>query len=264
MAPSDRRRRRLPAVSRQRRCRSLSRYPRERSVRAVQFVEPDGRVFEAAEAVCHLLQAAGAGWPLQIYQRVPGVGAVAEHAYRLVADHRDVAARVTTLLWGRTTEPSTYALARWWFFRLLGVTYLAAFGSLATQITGLVGSNGILPAAVGDGWLNGVCIGGVVLASLLVVGIAPMPVLAALWAGYLWLSAIGGPFLTFQWDALLLEAGFLAIVLAPGGLRDRRRAAGDPPRLGVWLMLWLLFRLSWRRAPSSWRAGIRRGAASPP
>jgi predicted DCC family thiol-disulfide oxidoreductase YuxK len=41
--------------------------PREQCIRAVQFIEPDGRVFEAAAAVFHLLRAAGARWPLQVY-----------------------------------------------------------------------------------------------------------------------------------------------------------------------------------------------------
>ncbi|MQA28409.1 MAG: DUF393 domain-containing protein [Luteitalea sp.] len=217
--------------------------PRERSASAVQLVEADGRVFEAAEAVFRLLAAVGARWPLRLYERAPGVRAITERAYRLIADHRDAAARVTILLWGRVSEPSTYALARWWFFRLLGVTYLAAFGSLATQIVGLAGSNGILPAGVGDVWLHCLCVGGVVLASLLVAGIGPVAILVALWADYLALSVIGGPFLAFQWDSLLLEAGFLSILLAPAGLRDRVRTASDPPRLAVWLMLWLLFRL---------------------
>src|SRR5437870_829045 len=38
-------------------------------------------------------------------------------------------------------------LASWLFLRLLGLIYLAAFVSLATQIRGLVGRDGILPAA---------------------------------------------------------------------------------------------------------------------
>src|SRR5712691_6338347 len=40
----------------------------------------------------------------------------------------------------------TYALSRWLFLRLLGLVYLIAFVSLATQLTGLVGEHGILPA----------------------------------------------------------------------------------------------------------------------
>src|SRR5439155_11318430 len=41
----------------------------------------------------------------------------------------------------------TYLLSSWLFLRLLGLIYLAAFVSLATQIKGLVGREGILPAA---------------------------------------------------------------------------------------------------------------------
>src|SRR5262249_27442595 len=43
------------------------------------------------------------------------------------------------------------------------------------------------------------------------------------------------------WDSLLLEAGFLAIFLAPW--RWRLRATDEPPRLVWWLVRWLLFRL---------------------
>jgi len=34
---------------------------------------------------------------------------------------------------------------RWWFLRGLGLVYLSAFWSMATQIEGLIGVNGILP-----------------------------------------------------------------------------------------------------------------------
>ena len=34
---------------------------------------------------------------------------------------------------------------RWWFLRGLGLVYLSAFWSMATQIEGLIGANGILP-----------------------------------------------------------------------------------------------------------------------
>src|SRR5437016_4481226 len=39
-------------------------------------------------------------------------------------------------------------LARWLFLRSLGLIYLVAFASFGSQITGLIGANGILP--VGD------------------------------------------------------------------------------------------------------------------
>jgi predicted DCC family thiol-disulfide oxidoreductase YuxK len=220
--------------------------PREQAARAVQFVDSHGHRSEAADAVFRLFAAAGLAWPLRAYHRIPGVRPLTERAYRLVADHRGLAARITTLLWGRASHPSTYALARWFFFRLLALVYLAAFASLATQIVGLVGRDGILPAGVSDGSLQAVCIGGVVLASLLLAGLAPLVLLPLLWGGYLWISSVSGPFLSFQWDALLLETGALAVLIAPAALRDSLKRAADPPRLGVWLMLWLLFRLMLR------------------
>ena len=217
--------------------------PRDRCARAVQFVEPDGRVSEAAEAIFRLLASIGLRLPFAFYEAVPGAQTVSEMVYRAVEEHRNVAARLTTMMWGRDPRPPTHALTRWLFFRLLSLVYLAAFWSLGTQIIGLVGHDGIIPAGVGDPWLRAVCVAGSVLASLLLTGLAPVAILPLLWAGYLWLSTITGPFLSFQWDALLLETGLLAIFLAPISIRDRLRGADDPPRLGVWLMLWLLFRL---------------------
>ncbi len=165
-------------------------------------------------------------------------------------------------------SPSSYARATWLFLRLLGLIYLIAFWSLATQILGLAGHDGILPAdrymtaahtldgitrywmlptltwiSASDAFLRALCIGGAALAVLLVAGILPALVLPLLWLAYLSLSVVCGEFLSYQWDALLLEAGFLAIFLAPWTIRERARAPADPPRIVVWLFLWLLFRL---------------------
>jgi hypothetical protein len=86
------------------------------------------------------------------------------------------------------------------------------------------------------------CGGGIVLSALLILDIAPGPALAALWASYLSLTVIGQIFMGYQWDALLLETGFLAIFFAPLQLRPRwpRR---EPSRVTLWLLRWLLFRL---------------------
>src|SRR5213080_3852338 len=92
--------------------------------------------------------------------------------------------------------------------RGLGIAYLSAFGSLAVQLDGLIGSRGILPAAeyldrvgqaLGTGawtywqfptvlWLgasdqslHALCWGGLALAALLVAGILPGPCLTLLW-----------------------------------------------------------------------------------
>src|SRR5207302_1598654 len=60
---------------------------------------------------------------------------------------RDFLSRVMVGLRG-TEERSTYALTTALFLRALGVIYFIAFGSLAVQMLGLYGSQGILP--IGD------------------------------------------------------------------------------------------------------------------
>jgi hypothetical protein len=174
----------------------------------------------------------------------------------------------TAFFFGAPAERPTFFFSRWLFLRLLGVVYLAAFLSLWVQIHGLIGSRGILPVAEyltaihrmtgGDGyylaptlfWLNssdqfisGLCAGGVILSSFLILGLAQVPVLLLLWAFYLSLTIAGQDFLSYQWDALLLETGFLAIFLAPFQLWSRPGHELPPSRAVLWLFRWLLFRL---------------------
>lgn len=164
-----------------------------------------------------------------------------------------------------------HILTRWLFLRGLGFVYLFAFASLWSQVLGLIGSRGILPAtsylqAASMGGLGGIqadfwqvptlawfnssddfllflCWGGVLLSVLLIVGVLPGPALALLWAFYLSLVAIGQDFMGFQWDALLLEAGLLAIFFAPLQLWWRLPGEVRPSRTVLWLLRLLLFRL---------------------
>src|SRR5580658_9002988 len=87
------------------------------------------------------------------------------------------------------------------------------------------------------------CGPGLACALALLAGIAPALMLFLLWALYLSLCSVSGPFLSFQWDALLLETGFLAIFFAPLQLWERPSRQARPPALVVWLLRWLLFRL---------------------
>jgi lipase maturation factor 1 len=167
----------------------------------------------------------------------------------------------------------TYALTTWLFLRLLGLVYLAAFASLGVQIVGLLGTSGVLPAkdyiemargwashndvgwtryfllptfgwlAAGDAALRVHCLLGVALSIVLVAGFIPTACLLALWGLYLSLSVIGGEFLSFQWDALLLETGFLAIFLGPATKPIRGEAEDRASTAVLWLLRWLLFRL---------------------
>ncbi|KAK4309275.1 hypothetical protein Pmani_019088 [Petrolisthes manimaculis] len=63
-----------------------------------------------------------------------------------------------------------------------------------------------------------------------------------LWGGYLSLYQVGQTFLWFQWDILLLEIGFLTILVAPV---SRRGWSEYRPRnlVTMWLVRWALFRL---------------------
>src|SRR5687768_6700805 len=80
--------------------------PRERFARAVQLIEVGGRLSEGAEAVFRLLALGGRPAALWAHEHVWGLAAVTEGIYRLIANHRPFAARITTLLWGRTAAPS--------------------------------------------------------------------------------------------------------------------------------------------------------------
>lgn len=244
--------------------------------RSVQLIEPPETVSSAAEAAFRLMALVpGYGWLLWLYRRVPGFAPLSEAAYRLAAAHRQFFDRFRLLFWGRKLDPPSHFLTRAVFLRLLGVVYLAAFASLWPQIGGLIGAHGILPAqtylnaiahmmgperyhliptlawwGASDGFLKFLAGGGTVLSILLILDIAPGPVLLLLWLFYLSLVSVGQDFMSFQWDILLLEAGFLAIFLAPWNrLRphwkrlDSDASACSPSNVIVWLLRWLLFRL---------------------
>ena len=98
-----------------------------------------------------------------------------------------------------------------------------------------------------DATLVRACLAGQVCAGLLILGIAPRATSFALWALYLSFVSTGREFLAFQWDALLLETGLAAAIVAPSGRRDRAHGPGhpreSPPWTAVALMRGLVFRL---------------------
>ncbi len=243
--------------------------PRELFARAVVLIEPTGEVLSAAAAVCRSLGQYG-GRPIfeWSYRHLPGFAPIAEAGYRVVAKNRSAASTVTRLLWGNDVRVPTYFTARRWFLRMLGVVYLIAFVSLWVQVDGLIGSNGISPVAqflpaaraqiggsasfvlptlcwfnASDAMLHFLCGAGAVISVLLIVGIAPLLSLALLFVLYLSLSVAGQTFLQFQWDILLLEAGFLALSFAPLQWRMRKGREAPVSRVGLFLLRFLLFKL---------------------
>ncbi|HAF03270.1 MAG TPA: hypothetical protein DCG89_05670, partial [Spartobacteria bacterium] len=237
--------------------------------RAVAYIDREGKVFFAAEAVYRSLRCRSSRkWLAWSYDHVPGFAPISETVYKFIANHRDFGSAITRVLWGNDVRPPAYFIARRWFLRALGLVYLIAFVSLWVQVDGLIGSNGItpvsefLPAVRGqlgtralsilptlcwlnssDAFLHFLCGGGVVLSLLLIFGIAPVVSLIALFVFYLSLTIAGQTFLSFQWDILLLEAGFLSIFLAPGQLWPKRGSEPPVSRAALFLLKLLLFKL---------------------
>jgi len=248
--------------------------PREGLEAAVHLVEKDGAVYGGAEAVFRSLAANPSwGWTLRLYEGSPWLARTAERCYRFVAGHRTLFSWITRIFWGHHVEAPAYFLVRRVFLGLLGAIYLVGFVSLWVQVMGLLGSNGILPAAdlmlqahkavaadgigigryhllptlcwfdASDAFLKFQCAAGAGLALLLIVGVAPPLCLALMWLLYLSLTAVGGDFLAFQWDNLLLETGLLAILLGPFQLLPGPSRERPPSRTLLWLLRLLLFKL---------------------
>ncbi|MEN8206200.1 MAG: lipase maturation factor family protein [Pseudomonadota bacterium] len=149
-----------------------------------------------------------------------------------------------------------YRLVSAVFLRLLGIIYLIAFTSIGVQIEGLAGSEGIMPISerlieftansgyeryfklptlfwlnASDAALNGAAIAGCIASLLIILQRFSRPALIAAFILYLSIFHATHPFLSFQWDSLLMETGFLAIFLTPQS------------RVVILLFRWLLFRL---------------------
>jgi predicted DCC family thiol-disulfide oxidoreductase YuxK len=224
--------------------------------RAVQYIAPDGKIASAAKAsFLTLSHARGKSIWLALYRSLPGFAAISERVYTFIASHRPAFHRLSLWLWGRDYAPPRFELVSWLFLRAIGLIYLAAFISFGVQALGLIGSHGILPLPglidaikhyfgaerywlfpmvfwldSSDSAIQAACWAGVALSLLLVFNVVPRLCLLLLYVLYLALFYAGQDFMTFQWDLLLLEAGFLALLLS------------ITPRLGIWLLRWLLFR----------------------
>ena len=151
---------------------------------------------------------------------------------------------------------NSYRLIAALFLRLLAIIYFIAFFTLTFQITGLAGEDGILPLSPwldyllndmggsaflhfpmlfwfdqSNFFLQLVAWAGCVFSVSLFLNLWPRINLILLFVFYLSLVQAGQTFMNFQWDGLLLEAGFLAIFLRPDS------------KVLILLFRWLLFRL---------------------
>lgn len=216
--------------------------PREQLKESAFFVDAGGNVKRGAAAIFSVLAISPRHrWWLWIYEHFAPFQVVSDLFYRLIAKHRSAAFHLTRALFGSEIRPLSYEITGSLFLSLLGLVFLFAFWSLNSQMLGLVGSQGLIPAAqtlhsmreaVGsraflfapslfwlhptDSWLHWMSRLGM---------IASFALIFSGWVGrgwqrfatavcfilYLSLAAVGQPFTLFQWDALLLETAFLAL-----------------------------------------------------
>jgi lipase maturation factor 1 len=162
-----------------------------------------------------------------------------------------------------------YLWARWLFLRALGLIFFSAFYSLAFQIHGLIGEQGILPAGLyldtlsanlgaitrvwaapsllwfgsGDRALTIIVAGGIVASILLVANIFPKLTVGLCTVFFLSCIAVLQDFSSYQSDGMLLEAGFLSIFFAPDGLRPGLGVTLPPSRFSLFMLRWEWFRI---------------------
>src|SRR5215469_13011548 len=158
-------------------------------------------------------------------------------------------------------------LPRWLFLRGLGLIYFSAFYSLLFQIKGLIGPDGILPAAEylrevgklgpvrywyaptllwlssGSHMLVAICWIGMIAALLHVLNIWPRAVLVVCFVCFLSFVSAAQDFSGYQSDGMLLEAGFISLFFSPPGLRPGLGRNYPPSRASLFLLQWEWFRI---------------------
>lgn len=177
---------------------------------------------------------------------------------------------------------------RWLFLRALALIYLSAFVSLLFQILGLVGEHGILPAGEflgrvtealpgaarfwriptlhwmgsSDTALVGVCLAGAIASGLLFLNLAPRASALLCWLSFLSSLSLLQVFASYQSDSMLLEAGLVALLLAPSGLRPGLGASTPPGGAAVFLLRWEWFRIYLESGVVKLTTGCPIGSAS--
>ena len=164
---------------------------------------------------------------------------------------------------------TTHLLPRWIVLRGLGLIYFSAFYSYLFQIKGLIGPQGILPAAEflprvkealggvqgvwyaptlfwfgsSDRALMIVCWLGIAASLAVFFNLWPRMSLFICWLCFLSFVAAGQEFSSYQSDGMLLEAGFISLFFAPPGLRAGLGTTHSLSRLSRFLLQWEWFRI---------------------
>jgi len=160
-----------------------------------------------------------------------------------------------------------HVVARWVFLRALGGVYFSAFLALVFQAKGMIGTAGILPAGEylkalhgagglgfwvaptllwisgSNGWLMTICWVGLVASVLVAANTWPRGMLAVCFVCFLSFVGAAREFSGYQSDGMLLEAGFLALFVAPGGWRPGWGVRSRGVLAAYLLLVWEWFRI---------------------
>src|SRR5215469_4227585 len=179
------------------------------------------------------------------------------------------AASAAAWLFDASRGESKRDIPRWLFLRALGAIYFSAFFPLLFQIRGLIGPEGILPASHylqvlaqslgrwerfwyaptllwfsgGPGMLHALCWAGMIASLLLLLNFWPRAMLVICFVFFLSFVSAAEDFSGYQSDGMLLEAGFISLLLAPRGFRPGRGLGQPVMRASLFLLLWEWFRI---------------------
>ena len=148
----------------------------------------------------------------------------------------------------------------------MGIIYFSAFYSLAFQIRGLLGPNGLLPAGMylqtvvkyfgasrywyaptllwlesSDRALMALCWVGMVASLFLFLNLWPRAMLLICFVLFLSFVTAAQDFSGYQSDGMLLSAGFICLFFAPRGFRPRFGISDRPSRASLFLLQLLWF-----------------------
>ncbi len=164
-------------------------------------------------------------------------------------------------------ERPTFFYARWIFLRSLGIWFFSAFYSLAFQIHGMIGAQGISPAgdllevlreeqgvwaglrevpsllwlSSSDGALTALWLLGMAASLALVLNLWPRLSIFIATICFLSFVSAAQQFSSYQSDGMLMSAGFCSLFLAPRGFRPKLGLSDPPSRLARLSLVWLWF-----------------------
>ncbi len=175
------------------------------------------------------------------------------------------------MLTGPQAGDESYYYTRLWIIRGLGFIYFIAFSIIFFQGEALWGTRGLLPISTflqqilpqlggsaesafwnlpslfyfveGDSWFSIFGAVGMLGGAIMMAGYANAPLLIIVWLLQLSFVNSGQLFFSYGWETQLCEFTFLCFFLVPPLDPRLMNSNSPPPRIVIWMLRWMLFRL---------------------